>query len=169
MDLVSERLSYHKFTRADADDYMSWYTNDEVMKHITGRGLTQEEAEARFKVALGINELHDDAGFFAVRKRGSDKFVGIAKFVYIEPNEAEVGYGMLPEFWGKGYGSEILDCMVKQARKHHRITKLMAIVSPENHGSKKILKKKGFVFFKEVRDAEMVSEYFKLPVHPEHP
>jgi [ribosomal protein S5]-alanine N-acetyltransferase len=169
MDIVSERLSYHKFTLADIGDYLSWYTHDEVMKHITGRGLTKPEAEARFKIALGINEQYADAGFYAVRKRGADLFIGIAKFVFTETHEAEVGYGMLPEYWGKGYASEILDCMVKNARKHHRITKLVAIVNPENHASKKVLAKKGFALYKEeALDGKMV-EYHKLAVHQTHP
>jgi RimJ/RimL family protein N-acetyltransferase len=169
MDLVSERLSYHKFTPADFTDYLKWYTNDEVMKYITGQGLTQTQAEARFKIALGINEQHPDAGLYAVKKRGSDQFVGIAKFVYKDPHEAEVGYGMMPEYWGKGYGSEILDCMVKLSKKHHRITRLIAIVNPENHGSVKVLAKKGFVFYKKEIEDNFPVEYYKLSVHPEHP
>lgn len=169
MDFVSERLSYHKFTPLDIKDYLSWYTNNEVMKYITGRGLTQPEAEARFKIALGMNDQHPDAGLYAVRKRGSDEFVGIAKFVYKDPHEAEVGYGMLPEYWGKGYASEILDCMVKLSKKHHRVTKLIAIVNPENLSSKKVLAKKGFVFDKQITEDNFLLEYYKLPVHPSHP
>ena len=169
MDLVSERLSYHKFTPTDINDYLSWYTHDEVMKHITGRGLTQDEAQARFKIALGINAQHPDAGFYAVRKRGADVFVGIAKFVYKDPHDAEVGYGMLPEYWGRGYASEILDCMVKLAHKHHRITRLIAIVNPENHGSTKVLAKKGFVFYKEESEDNKPVHYYKFPSHQEHP
>ncbi len=164
MDLVSERLSYPQVYTADIKDYLSWYTDDEVMKYITGRGLTRPEAEARFKVALGINDQHPDAGLYAVRKRGSDLFVGIAKFVYKDPHEAEVGYGMLPEYWGKGYASEILDCMVKLSKKHHRVTKLIAIVNPENLNSRKVLTKKGFTFDKQVMEGNFLVEYYKLPV-----
>jgi [ribosomal protein S5]-alanine N-acetyltransferase len=169
MDLVSERLSYHKFNMADIDDYMRWYTNDDVMKHITGRGLTKSEAEARFKIALSINEQQADAGFYRVGKRGANDFVGVSKFVFTEPHEAEVGYGMLPMYWGKGYASEMLDCMVRHVRRHHRITKLVAVVNPENARSVKVLVKKGFVFYNEVVEDNTIVHHYKLSVYQTHP
>ncbi|WP_394145007.1 GNAT family N-acetyltransferase [Vibrio atypicus] len=60
-------------------------------------------------------------------------------------NHVEVGYLLLPEFHGKGYGTESLLALVKHAKLHFPIEQINAIVTDGNVASCKVLEKVGFV------------------------
>jgi len=56
--------------------------------------------------------------------------------------EAEIGYMILPEYWGKGYGGKIAELLIKKAKKTN-LNVLKAIIDPSNIPSRKILMKQG--------------------------
>ena len=58
-------------------------------------------------------------------------------------SEAEIGYMLLPEYWGKGYGTETAKKIIEIANQLE-IMVLKAIIDPENLPSKKILSNLGF-------------------------
>ncbi len=60
-------------------------------------------------------------------------------------HKAELGYMLLPEYWGKGIGSKVANLLIKRARNQKEITKLFAIIDPRNVASRKILTNNGFV------------------------
>jgi RimJ/RimL family protein N-acetyltransferase len=162
MDLISERLVYHKITIAEISDYMRWYMNDEVMKYITGRGLTRQEAQARFEKVLAVNEKHPEVGFYSVKIKKETTFIGIAKLVHVTEEQAEVGYGSLPEFWGQKYASEMLRCLVHYAKEIPQIKELMAVVHPENAASIKILTNQNFTLYETAFEDSNPAEYYRL-------
>jgi [ribosomal protein S5]-alanine N-acetyltransferase len=162
MDLISDRLIYTKFTEEEYPNYLKWYTSDEIMHYIAGRGLTVEEAEKRFENALLVNNRHEEAGLFVVKDRQTHTFVGIAKFVYVNDIQVEVGYGMLPQFWGKGYATEMLVCMIEHAQTVPQIKELVAIVNPSNLSSRKVLLKQKFEFVGQYLEGNQEVDFFKL-------
>lgn len=102
------------------------------MKHIAGVGLTDEEALERFQVALDADKGMDDMGFVAVAEKEMGEFIGLGKIVPFENGMTEIGYALLPEFWGKGYASEITNCLVQYAKGLGKIEELIGLVDPEN-------------------------------------
>ncbi|HAS41725.1 MAG TPA: hypothetical protein DCS93_14700 [Microscillaceae bacterium] len=163
MTLASERLIYTQVTFAEKENYMRWYTDDVVMRHITGTGLTKEQAEARFAKTLKTNETYPNMGFYTAKNQASREFVGIAKFTYLDEaqTQVEVGYGMMPEYWGAGYATEMLCCLMKHAQAFPNIKELIGIVNPENDASVKVLTKQGFALYK-ATFGENPAEYYKL-------
>ena len=150
MHLESERLIYNKFNHSHFPDYSRLVSSKEVMKHITGNGLNIDEAKTRFQVALNADQNLDDMGFLAVTEKGSGAFIGLAKIVPFENNMTEIGYALLPEFWGKGYASEITKTLIDYARELRTIRELIGIVDPENLPSIHVLTKQHFVFYRQV-------------------
>ncbi|MGH4123838.1 MAG: GNAT family N-acetyltransferase [Clostridium sp.] len=72
---------------------------------------------------------------------------------------------MLPAYWGKGYGSKIVGELLNKAEGTKSIQQVIAITSPNNIGSKKILLNNDFVSCKiyEIDDgspAEMFTKCF---------
>jgi ribosomal-protein-alanine N-acetyltransferase len=59
-------------------------------------------------------------------------------------NHAEIGYGLLPEFWGKGFVSEAMKAMSDFGLTNLQLHKLYAIVDPNNGASIKVLEKNNF-------------------------
>lgn len=62
----------------------------------------------------------------------------------IEDGTAEVDYSIAPEYRGKGYGKIICDMMVRYAKSHLEIKRIVARVKTSNVASKKCFLKNGF-------------------------
>ena len=162
MDLISQRLIYRKLTAADASVYTGMAMNKEVMKYITGKALSIAEAKERFQVVIETNAKIPEMGFYGVSEKEGNAFIGLGKFVLINDSIAEIGYSLLPKFWGRKYASEIAGCFIEYASGLPYITELMAVVNPANLASKKLLEKHGFTWFETGFLNEQPTEIHKL-------
>lgn len=156
----SERLHYEKIKTEDFDDYLKLVSHPEVMKMITGVPLSKEKASKRMQEMLKNNEASQYGAHFKICENG--KFLGHCKLEMTGKNEAEIGYLMFPEYWGRGFGSEIAQTLVKQAKNISEIETLIAIIDPENMASRKILEKCGFQWDYDGEYTGMPAVYFKM-------
>jgi len=143
------------------DDFESFYAltgNGKVMAMITERPLSKEEARKKFNYFLENNELHKSFGSFKVLEVLSSKLLGFAKLEITKekPEEAELGYMLLPEFWGRGFGNEIAEYLLEVAESDPLLNRVYAITDPDNTASRKILINNGFA-------SEEVGEIDGLP------
>lgn len=65
---------------------------------------------------------------------GSSKLLGFAKLEITKekPNEAELGYMLLPEFWGRGLGDEIAKHLLEVAKSDPDLKRVYANTDPDN-------------------------------------
>lgn len=138
-------LKLEKFTEQDFDDYYRLVGNADVMAMITERALPEAEARADFAALLANNLLHPAFGQFKVLDAGG-AFIGLGKLALESDGsrEAELGYMLLPEYWGKGLGGHIAAQLLALAQKQP-LDGLFAIIDPANLPSRKILTRHGFV------------------------
>ena len=162
MMFSSARLRYSKFIDADFEVYKSWYSNDEVMRFLTGKGLSEEEARVRFNKTLETNASHSAFGLFAVRLSDSQEFMGIGKLSLLSATQAEIGYGSLPQYWGKGYATEMLERLITHALGYTEIKELIAVVHPDNRFSKRILDRHDFESYESRMDLYGPVEQYRL-------
>ncbi len=78
--------------------------------------------------------------------------VGITGFC-LRNGVAEVGFMLLPSFYGNGYGTESLQALIDYSAKHFGLEGFMAVVTEGNVGSEKVLAKSGFTLHRIVPDA----------------
>lgn len=57
----------------------------------------------------------------------------------------EIGYGLLPEYWGKGYATEAVRALTAWASCQPGVTRIEAETEPDNTASQRVLEKAGFV------------------------
>ena len=136
-------ITYTKFQADSFQEYYRLVSDIRVMAQITERAFSPEEANDRFARILKRNEAHSLYGSYMVWKE--DSFVGLGHITLKEgqKGEAEIGYMLLPEYWGKGYGTLIAREMVRLGVQGG-LQKLTAIIDPENIPSRKILTCLGF-------------------------
>jgi len=65
--------------------------------------------------------------------------------------DVDIGYAFLPEFWSKGYALEAAAAVLDYGLHTLRLPKIIALVSPANADSIKLLKKLGFTFARHIR------------------
>lgn len=75
-----------------------------------------------------------------------DQMIGVIAYLYSsEKDDAELGYWLSEQHWGKGLMSEAAHALVQHAFTTAKITKLIACYQNENPASGRILTKLGFV------------------------
>lgn len=57
----------------------------------------------------------------------------------------EIGYGLLPKFWGKGYASEAVKAITEWASRQQGVKQIEAETDAENIASQKVIIKAGFM------------------------
>ncbi len=158
MSLLSARLKYTKFAEEDFQDYYDLVSKVEVMRYTTGKPYTLEEAKDKFQKVIEINNQYPKIGVFSVRIIHSNEYIGLSKITFIKDGEAELGYSILPKFWGVGYGTELTTTMVELAKANPLVERLMAIVDPENDASIRLLTKHGLTLSE-------ITTWQNLPAH----
>ena len=142
--METTRTLLTKITKENFDLFFKLYGNVEVMKMITGKALSEVEARRKFETIINSGKEDEKMGFYAVFLKETGEGIGMAKIVFTNTGEAEIGYVFLPEFWGKGFGYEVSESLVNYAISLQTIKSLIAIIDPENVASAKILIKSGF-------------------------
>lgn len=59
-------------------------------------------------------------------------------------DEAEIGYWLTPEYWGKGMMTKVVRRLLPVVQQWWNITRVVARTFPENIGSRRVLEKNGF-------------------------
>ncbi|QUI23438.1 GNAT family N-acetyltransferase [Vallitalea pronyensis] len=141
-----KKIYLEKFTSEDFDQYYQLVSNEQVMAKITERSIPLDEAKEKFKLLLLNNALHPLFGHLKITEMDTNEFIGLAKLKVKEMGsiEAELGYMLLPEYWGKGICTQVASMLVEKAKSIKQLDKLVAIIDPANIPSRKILIKNGF-------------------------
>lgn len=138
----------HLIIRApQAEDFDKLYalqTDTDVMKYI-GQGVrTQSEVMIGLEKAIAHQKKH---GFSlgCVFEKESGLFVGRAGLIYLAYDdtqpEIEVGYALIKTVWGKGYGVELAKALINWGFEHLTVSKLIAVINPNNEHSRRVLEK----------------------------
>ena len=137
-----------KITDADFDNYYRLVKDTLVMKMITNRALTLDEAQQKFQKILLNNQIHESFGYFKIIETNANHFIGFCKLEILnkESTEAEIGYMLLPMFWGKGITNIAVQQLLNSVKTKKNIHKVFAIIAPQNIASQKILLKNNFVY-----------------------
>lgn len=158
-------LNFSKFNDNDFDNYFSLVSNEDVMKQIIGRPHTLAEAQEIFKETLANNALHADCGTFKITNN-EGIFIGFVKLELEDAtsNEAEIGYMLLPQFWGKGYGKQAAGFVLDLAHTIPQLKTLTANIDPENIASRKILTNVGFTHKEYFTWKGLPAELLAMPI-----
>ena len=146
--LATERLHQRRLTIDDADLMLAIWNDPMFIRYVGDRGIrTVEEAHAAMQE--GVLKLYDSHGYgpFRVALKDDDTAIGICGLFhrdYLE--EPDIGYGLLPEFCGKGYAYEASCAVIEHAQRDLGLKRLLAIISPDNDVSIGLIRKLGFEF-----------------------
>jgi len=72
--------------------------------------------------------------------------------------DVDVGFALLPSYWSRGYAFEAASAVIAYGRDALRISRIVAIVSPDNSSSIRVLEKLGLRFERMIRLFEDKSE-----------
>jgi RimJ/RimL family protein N-acetyltransferase len=86
-------------------------------------------------------------GLYLVELREAEVPIGICGLLKRETlKDVDVGFAFLPAFWSKGYAFEAASAVMEYGRNVLGIGRIVAITSPENESSIRLLEKMGLKF-----------------------
>lgn len=156
-NLESERLSFRKLNNNDASQILKLRGDKETMKFIP-RPLTTtlEEALSHIKLINDKIDANSDINW-AITEKGSDLCIGIMGFYRTEPEhyKTELGYMLLPEYWGKGYVTEGVKRLLDFAFNTLQFHSIKAVIDSRHKASERVLQKSSFR-----KEAHHIEDFF---------
>ena len=146
--LETNRLSLRRLTLDDAE-FMFGLVNQPSWLRFIGDKNVRNIEDARNYLRTGPLDMYQRFGFgmFMVERKDDGAAVGTCGLLKrdILP-EPDIGYAFLPEFWGQGYALEAARAVLDYGHYTHELTRVLAIVSPGNERSIRVLERCGMKF-----------------------
>jgi len=163
MELRSERLIFREFEPKDYSLFSSIFSNETIMKFAYMDQIVNENEMASYfnKVVKNTKNIEKkDSYEFAVFLSSNDYFIGFADILVCYQlsriKHGEIGYFLLPDYWGKGYATEIAKTLVNTCFVNLNMHKAVASCNANNPQSEKVMQKIGMI-----KEGELRKERYK--------
>ena len=148
--LETDRLVLRGFRSDDLDAITAMWAMPEIVRYIGGVPMTREQSWTRLLRQIGMWSVMG-FGFWAITEKASGRLIGEAGFHEMRraltpsiEGTLEAGWGLLPEFHGKGYATEALNAMWSWIGANHPGLPITCIINPRNAASIGLAERHGF-------------------------
>lgn len=151
--LETSRLILRRFTLDDAP-FIRALVNDPAWIQNIGDRQVHTVEDARAYLEKGPLAMYEREGFglYAVVRKDSGETIGMCGLVRRAGlDDVDLGFAFLPEHRGHGYAIESARAVRDYAKAILELKRLVAIVSPKNRPSIRLLEGLGFRFERAVR------------------
>jgi [ribosomal protein S5]-alanine N-acetyltransferase len=150
--LETDRLILRRFTLNDAE-FIFRLVNDPSWLRFIGDKNVRDLDGARRYLREGPLDMYERFGFgmYRVEERDSGAPAGMCGLIKRDTlPDVDVGYAFLPEFRGKGYAYEAASAVLDHGHRVFGLKRILAIVSPDNATSIRVLEKAGMKLEREL-------------------
>jgi len=151
----TERLRLHRFDENDAPFVLRLVNEPSWLQFIGDKGVRTLD-DARAYLANGPLAMYERCGhgLYRVDLAASGEAVGMCGLIKRDTlPDVDIGYAFLPEHWGRGYAEEATRAMLAHAREL-RLPRLLAIVTPSNERSIRVLDKLGLRYERAIETSQ---------------
>ena len=144
--LTTKRTGFSIWKETDLKRAEALWGNPDVSRFICATGkFTAEDISSRLKTEIS-NEMKYHVQYWPVFELSSFDFIGCCGLRHHDDNKYELGFHLLPRFWGRGYATETAMAVIDYAFNRLNAKVLFAGHHPENAASAKVLQKLGFIY-----------------------
>jgi ribosomal-protein-alanine N-acetyltransferase len=147
-ELETARLSLRRLTLDDAPFMVALYNEPSFLENIGDRGVRNVDDALRFlqEGPLAMYARHG-FGLWHVSRRADGAALGVCGLLKRDNlPDVDIGYAYFPAFWGQGYAFEAVSATLAHGARAFALRRVMAVVSPGNAGSIRVLEKAGMRF-----------------------
>lgn len=148
--ITTERLTLRKFSEGDLEDFAALMADPEVMRFSLKGPLSKDQATEYLKTRILAHYEKYGFGLWAVIFEGH--LIGLAGLIMQTidgQEEVEVAYRLHPRYWGKGLATEAAVAICKYAFETLAVERLISIIDPQNHRSRKVAERMGMHHWKD--------------------
>ncbi len=150
--IETERLILRDILPEDRNGLFELDSDPLVHKYLGGNTISKIE-EADFVVGIIRDQYQNNGiGRWAVIEKETGNFIGWSglKFITEEENKRvnfyDVGYRLIPKYWGKGYATESCKAALKYGFENMQLDQIVGTANELNLASKRVLSKCGLVY-----------------------
>ncbi len=153
--LETERFILRQFTDNDLENVYKGLSHPDVIRYY---GISFDNLEAAKTQITWFNDLEkNETGiWWAVCSKDTNEFCGAGGINDIDKanKKAEIGFWLLPEYWGKGIMKEIMPQICKYGFEKSGLHRIEGFVDSENKNCKYGLAKLDFKYEGTMKDCE---------------
>lgn len=145
--LETERLNMRPLVAEDAKIWQEFMDNDEAMRFLHTFFPADMQYKALQWIGFILNRYFEGRyGMLALIDKQTGELVGqcglLAQVVDDIP-ELEVGYHILPQYWGKGYAPEAAKFFINYAFENNLTDSIISVIDVGNVKSQRVAEKNG--------------------------
>ena len=149
--IETRRLRLRELREEDAEPLARIFADPSVVEYSGGRSPSLEEVREGIRQHISG---YEDRGFglLAAELRDTGELVGRICFLDTEVDptaDAELHYHLAPAAWGSGLATEAARAVLEWAFDAGRLRRVVAVIHPLNHASRRVAEKCGLRFWKE--------------------
>lgn len=148
--IETPRLIIREITLDDLQGMFELDSNAKVHKYLGNDLVKSIEDSEKLITFIKQQYLDNGIGRWAMVEKDSGNFMGWTGFKFIsetingQSGYYDLGYRMLPRYWGKGYATESAKACLRYAQETLKLKPIYAMANAENTASKNVLTKTGF-------------------------
>lgn len=143
--LKTERLLLRQIQQEDIQNIYNGLSNPEVIKYY---GISFDTLEATEEQMIWFKNLEQTGTgiWWVICSEDNKIFYGAGGFNGLnkEHKKAEIGFWLLPEFWGKGFMQEAFPIICNYGFEKLGLNRIEGFVDSENENCKKAIEKMNF-------------------------
>ena len=146
--IETPRLLLRHLELHDAEFILELVNDPDWLRYIGDKKVKTVE-EAHHYIARGPRALYERLGFglYLVELRSSGEALGICGLIKRDTlDDVDIGYAFLPRYRANGYASEAAMATLEFARRNLGLKRIVAITSPDNESSARLLERIGMRF-----------------------
>ena len=151
--LETDRLVLRHLCEDDASFILALLNEPSFLQFIGDKGVRTLE-DARNYILTGPMEMYSRLGFglYLVESKDSHLSMGMCGLIKRDTLEdVDIGFAFSPQFWGQGYAYEAAAAVMLYGKEALKLKRIVAITSPDNQASGRLLEKLGFRFDRMLR------------------
>lgn len=163
--LRTARLVLTRVGRPDLADLCRMHRDPEVMA--TLGGVRSDEVSADILEQLMAHWEAHGFGYWMAHDSESGDFAGrggLRRVVVGGEEEVEVGYALMPRYWGRGLATELARACARVGFERLGQRDLVAFTLPTNHASRGVMQRVGFLYERDVIWSGMPHVLYRLPI-----
>jgi RimJ/RimL family protein N-acetyltransferase len=143
--LTTERLGLRRCTAGDADWFAALYRDENVTRYLGGTKTREQSDELLRRRILDYYAQHPGLGIWMTVERATGEPVGFHLLNHIqgETEYIQVGFALLEQAWGRGYGTEMAAAVVRYGFVDRQLPRIVGMADLRNLASQRVLHKVG--------------------------
>ena len=168
MHLTTNRLTLREFTENDWHDVLTYQNDPRYLRYYEWTERTAANAQAFVHMFVDFQAARPRTKFqLAIVHRRTGQLIGNCglRLKSVGAIEADIGYELAPDQWGKGYATEAVQAMVNLGFTEFDLHRISAHCVAENVGSARVLEKVGMKLEGRMRETEQFKNRYWDTLH----